>query len=82
MEDIKCLLSRKRKRLKNLKDDEYDSPMYAVKRNNEIYRLKGYCEALSDVKNKKVYTQERDILERIYNLVPENIQEIIRECWR
>ena len=82
MEDIKCLLSRKRKRLKKLKDDEYDSPMNDVKRNNEIYRLKGYCEALSDVKNKKVYTQERDILEKIYDLVPENIQEIIRECWR
>ncbi len=82
MEDIKTLLRRKKKRLKNLKDDEYDSPMYAVKRDREIYRLKGYCEALSDVKNKKVYTQERDILEKIYELVPENIKEIIRECWR
>lgn len=56
--------------------------MNDVKRNNEIYRLKGYIEALNDVKNKKIYTQERDILERIYENVDENIKQIIRECWR
>ena len=41
-----------------------------------------FIEALNDVKNKKIYTQERDILERIYKNVDENIKRIIRECWR
>lgn len=82
MEDINSLYKRKRERLKKLNDPDYITTMYEVKRNNELYRLKGYCEALLDVKNKRIYTQERDILERIYNLVPENIQKIIEECWK
>lgn len=82
MEDINSLYKRKRERLKKLNDPDYIITMYEVKRNNELYRLKGYCEALLDVKNKRIYTQERDILERIYNLVPENIQKIIEECWK
>ena len=81
MEDIESLLSKKRKRLKKLNDMDYVTTMNDVKRNNEIYRLKGYIEALTDVKNKRVYTQEIDILERIYNLVSKDVQKIIRECW-
>lgn len=82
MEDIYSIIRRKKERLKKLNDFNYITTMDNVKRNNEIYRLKGYIEALNDVKNKKVYTQERDILERIYKDVDENIKQIIRECWR
>lgn len=81
MEDINSLYKKKKNRLNNLNDFDYKTTMCDVKRNNEIYQLKGYCEALLDVKNKKVYTHERDILERIYPLVPEDVQEIIEECW-
>lgn len=76
MEDIHSIIHRKKERLKKLND------FNDVKRNNEIYRLKGYIEALNDVKNKKIYTQERDILEKIYKNVDENIKQIIQECWR
>lgn len=82
MEDIHSIIHRKKERLKKLNDFDYITTMSDVKRNNEIYRLKGYIEALSDVKNKKIYTQERDILEKIYNSVDENIKKIIRKCWR
>lgn len=82
MEDIHSIIRRKKERLKKLNDFDYITTMNDVKRNNEIYRLKGYIEALNDVKNKKIYTQERDILERIYENVDENIKQIIRECWR
>lgn len=66
MEDINSIIHRKKERLKKLNDFDYITTMNDVKRNNEIYRLKGYIEALNDVKNKKIYTQERDILERIH----------------
>lgn len=82
MEDIHSIIHRKKERLKKLNDFNYITTMNDVKRINEIYRLKGYIEALNDVKNKKIYTQERDILERIYKNVDENIKQIIRECWR
>jgi hypothetical protein len=82
MIDIHTIIHRKKERLKKLNDFNYATAMSDVKRNNEIYRLKGYIEALNDVKNKKIYTQERDILERIYKNVDENIKQIIRECWR
>lgn len=82
MEDIYSIIHRKKERLKKLNDFNYITTMSDVKRNNEIYRLKGYIEALNDVKNKNIYTQERDILERIYENVDENIKQIIRECWR
>lgn len=82
MEDIHTIIHRKKERLKKLNDFNYITTMSDVKRNNEIYRLKGYIEVLNDVKNKKIYTQERDILERIYENVDENIKQIIRECWR
>lgn len=82
MEDIHSVIRRKKERLKKLNDFDYITTMNDVKRNREIYRLKGYIEALSDVKNKKIYTQERDILEKIYENVDENIKQIIRECWR
>lgn len=82
MEDIHSIIHRKKGQLKKLNDFDYITTMSDVKRNREIYRLKGYIEALSDVKNKKIYTQERDILERIYKNVDENIKQIIRECWR
>ena len=82
MEDIHSIIHRKKERLKKLNDFNYITTMNDVKKNNEIYHLKGYIEALSDVKNKKIYTQERDILERIYENVDENIKQIIRECWR
>lgn len=82
MEDIHTIIHRKKERLKKINDFNYITTMSDVKRNNEIYRLKGYIEALNDVKNKKIYTQERDILERIYENVDENIKQIIRECWR
>lgn len=81
MEDIHSIICRKKERLKKLNDFNYMTTS-DVKRNNEIYRLKGYIEALNDVKNKKIYTQERHILERIYENVDENIKQIIRECWR
>ena len=77
MEDIHSIIHRKKERLKKLNDFNYITTMNDVKRNNE-----GYIEALNDVKNKKIYTQERDILERIYENVDENIKQIIRECWR
>ena len=82
MIDIHTIIHRKKERLKKLNDFNYATAMSDVKRNNEIYRLKGYIEALNDVKNKKIYTQERDILERIYKNVDENIKQIIRACWR
>ena len=82
MEDIHSIIHRKKERLKKLNDFNYITTMSDVKRNNEIYRLKGYIEALNDVKNKNIYIQERDILERIYENVDENIKQIIRECWR
>lgn len=82
MEDIHSIIHRKKERLKKLNDFDYKTTINDVKRNNEIYRLKGYIEALSDVKNKKVYTQERDILERIYKNVDENTKKIIQKCWR
>lgn len=82
MEDIYSIIHRKKERLKKLNDFNYITTMNDVKRNREVYRLKGYIEALSDVKNKKIYTQERDILEKIYDSVDENIKQIIRECWR
>ena len=82
MEDIHSIIRRKKERLKKLNDFDYITTMNDVKRSYEIYRLKGYIEALSDIKNKKVYTQERDILERIYKNVDENIKQIIQECWR
>lgn len=82
MEDIHTIIHRKKERLKKLNDFNYITTMNDAKRHNEIYRLKGYIEALNDVKNKKIYTQERDILERIYENVDENIKQIIRECWR
>lgn len=82
MIDIHTIIHRKKERLKKLNDFNYITTMSDVKRNNEIYRLKGYIEALNDVKNKNIYTQERDILERIYENVDENIKQIIRECWR
>lgn len=82
MEDIHTIIHRKKERLKKINDFNYITTMNDVKRNNEIYRLKGYIEALNDVKNKKIYTQERDILEKIYENVDENIKQIIRECWR
>lgn len=82
MEDIHSIIHRKKERLKKLNDFNYITTMSDVKRNNELYRLKGYIEALNDVKNKNIYTQERDILERIYENVDENIKQIIRECWR
>ena len=82
MEDIHTIIHRKKERLKKINDFNYITTMNDVKRNNEIYRLKVYIEALNDVKNKKIYTQERDILERIYENVDENIKQIIRECWR
>lgn len=82
MEDIHSVIRRKKERFKKLNDFDYITTMNDVKRNREIYRLKGYVEALNDVKNKKIYTQERDILERIYENVDENIKQIIRECWR
>lgn len=82
MEDIHSVIRRKKERFKKLNDFDYITTMNDVKRNREIYRLKGYIEALNDVKNKKIYTQERDILERIYENVDENIKQIIRECWR
>lgn len=81
MEDIHSIICRKKERLKKLNDFNYMTTS-DVKRNNEIYRLKGYIEALNDVKNKKIYTQERDILEKIYKNVDENIKQIIRKCWR
>lgn len=82
MIDIHTIIHRKKERLKKLNDFDCITTMNDVKRNNEIYRLKGYIEALSDVKNKKVYTQERDMLEKIYKNVDENIKRIIQECWR
>lgn len=82
MEDIHSIIRKKKERLKKLNDFNYITTMSDFKRNNEIYRLKGYIEALNDVKNKNIYTQERDILERIYKNVDENIKQIIRECWR
>lgn len=82
MEDIHSIIRRKKERLEKLNNVNYITTMNNVKRCNEIYRLKGYIEALKDVKNKKIYTQERDILERIYENVDENIKQIIRECWR
>ena len=82
MEDIHSIICRKKERLKKLNDFDYITTTNDIKRNNEIYRLKGYIEALSDVKNKKVYTHERDILERIYENVDKNIKQIIQECWR
>lgn len=82
MEDIHSIIRKKKERLKKLNDFNYITTMNDVKRINEIYRLKSYIEALNDVKNKKIYTQERDILERIYKNVDENIKQIIRECWR
>lgn len=82
MIDIHTIIHRKKERLKKLNDFNYTTAMSDVKRNNEIYRLKGYIEALNDVENKKIYTQERDILEKIYENVDENIKQIIRECWR
>lgn len=82
MEDIHSIIYRKKEQLKKLNDFNYITTMSDVKRNNEIYRLKGYIEALNDVKNKNIYTQERDILERIYENVDENIKQIIQECWR
>ena len=82
MEDIHSVIRRKKERFKKLNDFDYITTMNDVKRNREIYRLKGYIEALNDVKNKNIYTQERDILERIYKNVDENIKQIIRECWR
>lgn len=82
MIDMHTIIHRKKERLKKLNDFNYITTMSDVKRNNEIYRLKGYIEALNDVKNKNIYTQERDILERIYENVDENIKQIIRECWR
>lgn len=82
MEDIHSIIHRKKERLKKLNDFNYVTTMNDVKRNKEIYRLKGYIEVLNDVKNKKIYTQERDILEEIYENVDENIKQIIRECWR
>ncbi len=82
MTDIHTIIHRKKERLKKLNDFNYITTMSDVKRNNEIYRLKGYIEALNDVKNKNIYTQERDILERIYENVDENIKRIIQECWR
>ncbi len=81
MEDIHSVIRRKKERFKKLNDFDYITTMNDVKRNREIYRLKGYIEALNDVKNKKIYTQERDILERIYENVDENIKQIIQECW-
>lgn len=81
MEDIHSAIRRKKERFKKLNDFDYITTMNDVKRNREIYRLKGYIEALNDVKNKKIYTQERDILERIYENVDENIKQIIQECW-
>ncbi len=82
MEDIHSIIHRKKERLKKLNDFNYKTTMNDIKRNNEIYRLKGYIEALNDVKNKNIYTQERDILERIYENVDENMKQIIQECWR
>lgn len=82
MEDIHSVIRRKKERFKKLNDFDYITTMNDVKRNREIYRLKGYIEALNDVKNKNIYTQEMDILERIYENVDENIKQIIRECWR
>lgn len=82
MEDIHTIIHRKKERLKKLNDFNYITTMNDAKRNNEIYHLKGYIEALNDVKNKKIYTQERDILERIYENVDEDIKQIIREYWR
>lgn len=81
MEDIHSVIRRKKERFKKLNDFDYITTMNDVKRNREIYRLKGYIEALNDVKNKKIYTQERDILEIIYENVDENIKQIIQECW-
>jgi uncharacterized pyridoxamine 5'-phosphate oxidase family protein len=81
MEDIHSVIRRKKERFKKLNDFDYITTMNDVKRNREIYRLKGYIEALNDVKNKKIYTQEIDILERIYENVDENIKQIIQECW-
>lgn len=75
MEDIYSIIHRKKERLKKLNDFNYITTMSDVKRNNEIYRLKGYIEALNDVKNKKIYTQEMDILERIYKNADENIKQ-------
>lgn len=75
MEDIHSIIHRKKERLKKLNDFDYITTMNVVKRNNEIYRLKGYIEALNDVKNKKIYTQEMDILERIYKNADENIKQ-------
>lgn len=81
MEDIHSVIRRKKERFKKLNDFDYITTMNDVKRNREIYRLKGYIEALNDVKNKKIYTQEIDILERIYENVDENIKQIIQEWW-
>lgn len=81
MIDINSLYEKKKSKLDRLNDPKTHTTMSDSKRIKEIYRLQGYCEALRDVKNKKVYTQERDILERIYNIVPDNVKKIIEECW-
>lgn len=65
--------------------DIIDSDCLPVIRLNQIYRQSEGSYILNlayDIKNKKIYTQERDILERIYENVDENIKQIIRECWR
>lgn len=82
MEDINTIIHRKKERLKKLNDFNYITTMNDAKRNNEIYRLKGYIEALNDVKNKKIYTQERDILERIYEIVSKHDKETLKAIER
>ena len=62
MEDIHTIIHRKKERLKKLNDFNYITTMNDVKRNNEIYRLKGYIEALNDVKNK--FMNEYNILDK------------------
>jgi len=81
MIDINCLYDEEKAKLNRLNNPKTRTTMSDFKRRNEIHRLKGYCEALRDVKNKKVYTQERDILEKIYDMVSDDVKEIIRECW-
>ena len=59
MEDIHSIIHRKKERLKKLNDFNYITTMNDGKRINQIYRLKGYIEALNDVKNKNIYIYTR-----------------------
>ena len=60
----------------NCNDFEY-SDRYIKQLQQENKKLKDNWNKL-----KEYIKQERDILEKIYKNVDENIKQIIRECWR